>query len=40
MAEVVAVRDSKDSAGPVLVFGPSSWSRFLNGVRGDSLDAS
>jgi hypothetical protein len=40
LAEVVAVRDSKDSAGPVLVFGPSSWSRFLAGVRGGSFDAS
>jgi hypothetical protein len=40
LTEAVAVRDSKDSAGPVLLFGPSSWSRFLSGVRGDSFDAS
>ena len=30
----VPVRDSKLSAGPVLVFGEESWSAFLAGVKG------
>ena len=29
----VPVRDSKDPAGPVLVFGPDAWRAFLDGVR-------
>ncbi|HLL37544.1 MAG TPA: DUF397 domain-containing protein, partial [Streptomyces sp.] len=29
---MVPVRDSKLSAGPVLVFGEDSWSAFLAGV--------
>jgi len=29
---VVAVRDSKDPAGPVLTFGPRSWRAFLGEV--------
>ncbi|MER5457650.1 DUF397 domain-containing protein [Micromonospora sp. NPDC002389] len=29
LSGVVAVRDSKDSAGPVLVFGPDSWRAFV-----------
>jgi len=31
---MVPVRDSKLSAGPVLVFGEDSWSAFLAGVKG------
>lgn len=27
----VAVRDSKDTSGPVLVFDRSAWAAFLNG---------
>jgi hypothetical protein len=30
---VVAVRDSKDPDGPVLVFGPVTWVAFLEGLR-------
>jgi hypothetical protein len=26
---VVAVRDSKDPAGPVLTFTPAAWTRFV-----------
>ncbi|GAA3751016.1 hypothetical protein GCM10022225_39240 [Plantactinospora mayteni] len=26
---VVAVRDSKDPAGPVLTFGPAAWRAFV-----------
>jgi hypothetical protein len=28
----VAVRDSKNAAGPVLVFSPAAWTRFLHGL--------
>jgi uncharacterized protein DUF397 len=31
--EAVALRDSKDPAGPVLVFTPAEWLAFLSGVR-------
>ncbi|MFD6755385.1 DUF397 domain-containing protein [Micromonospora gifhornensis] len=30
---VVAVRDSKDPAGPVLAFEPAAWRSFLDLVR-------
>ncbi|AJP03051.1 regulatory protein [Streptomyces cyaneogriseus subsp. noncyanogenus] len=30
----VPVRDSKLSAGPVIVFGAGSWSSFVAGVKG------
>jgi hypothetical protein len=29
----VAVRDSKDPDGPVLVFAPYEWKAFLDGIR-------
>jgi hypothetical protein len=29
----VAVRDSKDPAGPVLVFGPQEWDAFVGRAR-------
>ncbi|WP_371782517.1 DUF397 domain-containing protein [Streptosporangium subroseum] len=28
-----AVRDSKDHAGPALVFTPGEWDAFVNGVK-------
>jgi hypothetical protein len=31
---VVAVRDSKDPAGPVLTFGPGAWRAFVTRVAG------
>ncbi|MET8836916.1 DUF397 domain-containing protein [Micromonospora chaiyaphumensis] len=31
---VVAVRDSKDPAGPVLTFGPDAWRAFVTRVAG------
>ena len=37
---VVAVRDSKRSGGPVLVFSPGAWSAFVSGVRADEFAAS
>ena len=30
---VVALRDSKDPAGPALVFTPDEWQAFIAGVR-------
>ena len=32
-ARVIAVRDSKDPHGPVLVFGPQDWQRFADQVK-------
>jgi hypothetical protein len=34
----VAVRDSKDRRGPVLLFTPAEWTAFLEGVRGGEFD--
>lgn len=33
----VAVRDSKDRSGPVLVFGPAQWSAFVEAARTGAL---
>lgn len=35
---LVGVRDSKDAAGPALVFTPSEWDAFLRGARGGEFD--
>ena len=32
-APMIAVRDSKDPAGPVLAFGPQGWQRFTDRVK-------
>jgi Domain of unknown function (DUF397) len=34
----VAVRDSKDRTGPVLVFDSHEWEAFLSGVRAGEFD--
>jgi hypothetical protein len=34
----VAVRDSKDRTGPVLVFDRHEWDAFLRGVRAGEFD--
>ena len=34
----VAVRDSKDRTGPVLVFTAHEWQAFLHGVRAGEFD--
>jgi len=34
----VAVRDSKDPDGPVLVFAPAQWRAFAAGVRSGEFD--
>ncbi|MGI5216328.1 DUF397 domain-containing protein [Nocardia sp. CA-290969] len=31
---LVGVRDSKNAAGPALVFGPKEWDGFLAGLTG------
>jgi Domain of unknown function (DUF397) len=33
-ADAVAVRDTKDTEGPVLRFTPSAWRKFANRVKG------
>jgi len=37
-AQSVAVRDSKDPAGPVLEFTVAEWAAFVAGVRGGQFD--
>ena len=34
----IAVRDSKDRSGPVLLFTPYEWEAFVGGVRGGEFD--
>jgi hypothetical protein len=34
----IAVRDSKDRSGPVLLFTPREWEAFVGGVRGGEFD--
>ncbi|WP_159850682.1 DUF397 domain-containing protein [Nocardia sp. CY41] len=34
----VGVRDSKDPAGPALIFAPGQWDAFAAGVRGGEFD--
>ncbi|MFG1759763.1 DUF397 domain-containing protein [Micromonospora echinofusca] len=34
---VVAVRDSKDDAGPALAFDPTAWQAFVIGVESGGL---
>jgi hypothetical protein len=36
---IVAVRDSKNPAGPALVVTPGQWSAFLRGIKGGELRA-
>jgi hypothetical protein len=35
---IVAVRDSKDPHGPVLMFTPAEWRAFIGGVRDGEFD--
>ncbi|MFF5259481.1 DUF397 domain-containing protein [Actinomadura viridis] len=35
---IVAARDSKDAAGPVLSFSRSEWGAFLEAIKDGSLD--
>lgn len=36
----VAVRNSRDAAGPALIFTSAEWDAFLRGARGGEFDAS
>jgi hypothetical protein len=36
----VAVRDSKDRRGPVLLFTPHEWTAFLAGIRDGEFELS
>ncbi|BEL02817.1 hypothetical protein Q0Z83_010080 [Actinoplanes sichuanensis] len=33
LTKTVAVRDSKDPTGPVLIFSPVEWDSFVAGIR-------
>jgi Domain of unknown function (DUF397) len=35
----IAVRDSKDPSGPILLFTPLEWRAFLAGVRDGEFDS-
>lgn len=39
VGDQVATRDSKNPAGPALVFTPSAWTSFLTAVRTDRLES-
>ena len=39
LADVVAVRDSKDPTGPALLFTRAEWTAFVGGVRAGEFDA-
>jgi hypothetical protein len=34
----IAVRDSKDPEGPVLIFTPAEWDAFVGGVKDGEFD--
>lgn len=36
--DAIAVRDSKDRSGPVLVFTPAEWDAFVAGAKGGEFD--
>jgi hypothetical protein len=38
LTSAVAVRDSKDRHGPVLIFTPAEWTAFVAGVRDGEFD--
>ena len=38
LTDRVAVRDSKDRAGPLLVFTQAEWHAFLSGARAGEFD--
>lgn len=38
LPDQVAVRDSKDPAGPVLVFDAAAWTAFLSDIKSGALD--
>ncbi|MCW2639448.1 MAG: hypothetical protein JWP76_1754 [Dactylosporangium sp.] len=38
LGDAVAVRDSKDPTGPVLLFTPGEWVAFLSGAKDGEFD--
>jgi hypothetical protein len=36
--QAIAVRDSKDRSGPVLIFTASEWDAFVNGAKDGDFD--
>jgi hypothetical protein len=38
LCTAIAVRDSKSPAGPVLVFTPAQWTRFVTGAKAGDFD--
>lgn len=38
LSDVVAVRDSKDRQGPVLIFTPAEWRAFIGGAHLGQFD--
>ncbi|NKY89647.1 DUF397 domain-containing protein [Nocardia veterana] len=38
LEDAVGVRDSKNPAGPALIFSPSEWSAFTSGVQHGEFD--
>ncbi|MFE9552813.1 DUF397 domain-containing protein [Streptomyces sp. NPDC006703] len=36
-AGCIPVRDSKNPTGPAVVFGPTAWTSFVDGVKGGAL---
>jgi hypothetical protein len=38
IGDAVAVRDSKNPGGPVLIFAPDEWRAFVGGVKGGEFD--
>jgi hypothetical protein len=39
LPEAIAVRDSKDTSGPVLTFGRIGWSAFVQATKTGTFDA-
>ena len=39
LSDTVAVRDSKNPAGPVLVFASAEWTAFVDGAKDGDFDA-
>ena len=39
LKEAIAVRDSKNPSGPVLVFTPTEWEAFLEGAKRGEFDS-
>jgi Domain of unknown function (DUF397) len=38
LEQAIAVRDSKDPAGPVLTFTPDEWAAFIAGTKDGQFD--